>query len=223
MSLSSLSSLYKHPYFHGIQTIQEAEAIRKASAEESGNPDVHIWFLLETENRGPAGRYFKPTILCPVNGDDTFSPVYGSCNECSDLSLIELPIYQFVEFLDEPMPDEVISCRVEAYQVLNESVRVISTSMFRKNLVKRRNPHDLAQLARATIFDNLNKCNCGSMANLWNLPRILVYSENQPTCCDRLLSLEIDQLEITVSEKLMMKKLIPGAQIFKWISLHLFL
>ena len=199
----SLKSLYEHPYFHGILTIQEAEAIRKASAEESGNPDVHIWFLLETENR--AGRYFKPTILCPV---------YGSCYECSNTSnllLSELPIYQF---LDEPMPDEVISCRVEACQVLNESVRITSTSMFRKNLVKRRNPHDLAQLARATIFDNLNKCNCGSMANLWTQP-----NRQLANCCDRLLSLEIDQLEITVSEKIMMKKLIPGAQIFKWISL----
>ena len=187
----SLSSLYKHPYFHGILTIQEAEAIRKASAEESGNPDVHIWFLLETENRGPAGRYF---IL-------------------SDLLLNELPIYQFVEIFDEPMPDKVISWeRGVACQVLNESVWIISTSMFRKNLVKRRNPHDLAQLARATIFDNLNKCNCGSMANLWTQPNCQLAN-----CCDRLLSLEIDQLEITVSEKIMMKKLIPGAQIFKWI------
>ena len=200
----SLSSLYKHPYFHGILTIQEAEAIRKASAEESGNPDVHIWFLLETE--GPAGRYFKPTILCPV---------YGSCYECSHPLLNELPIYHFVEFLDEPMPDEVISYRgvANTCQVLNESVWIISTSMFRKNLVKRRNPHDLAQLARATIFDNLNKCNCGSMANLWTQPNCQLAN-----CCDRLLSLEIDQLEITVSEKLMMKKLIPGAEIFKWIK-----
>ena len=186
----SLSSLYEHPYFHGILTIQEAEAIRKASAEESGNPDVHIWFLLETENRGPAGRYF---IL-------------------SDLLLNELPIYQFVEIFDEPTPDEVISCRGVVCQVLNESVWIISTSMFRKNLVKRRNPHDLAQLARATIFDNLNKCNCGSMANLWTQPNCQLAN-----CCDRLLSLEIDQLEITVSEKIMMKKLIPGALIFKWI------
>ena len=64
----SLRFLYSHPFFHGIKTKQEAEAIRKASAEESGNPDVHIWFLLETENifRGPVGQYFKPMILGPV-------------------------------------------------------------------------------------------------------------------------------------------------------------
>ena len=184
----SLRFLYAHPFFHGIKTNQEAEAIRKASAEESGNPDVHIWFLLETENIiGPAGRHFRPMILGPVV-DDSFY-------ELTNL----VPTYQFVEFLDEPMPDEVISCQVMACRVLTPKNILSKMSTSTRHMVQRRNPHDLAQLARATIFDNLNKCNCSSRRN----------------CCDRLLSLEIDQLEIPVSEKLMMKKLIPEAQTFR--------
>ena len=77
-------------------------------------------------------------------------------------------------------------------------------SIFRRHCnpaMERRNPDELGQLARATIFDNLNKCN----------------SSSKTSCCDRIwkLMMKIDQLEIPVSEKLMMKKLIPGAQTFR--------
>ena len=126
----------------------------------------------------------------------------------------ELPIYQFVEFLDEPMPDEVISCQFMACQVLNEQMKY-PIYMGTRHLVQRRNPHDLAQLARATIFDNLNKCNGSSETNccekVYQLETDDCYLKR--CCCDRIwkLIMKIDQLEIPASEKLMMKKLIPGA------------
>ena len=47
----SLKSLYEHPFFHGILTIHEAKALWKASAKESGNSGVYIWFLLESEDK----------------------------------------------------------------------------------------------------------------------------------------------------------------------------
>ena len=61
-------------------------------------------------------------------------------------------------------------------------------------MVKRRGPNKLAELSRATIFDNLN-CSCGTKGD----------------CCKRILSEKIDQLQITETEKVMLKKLIPFA------------
>ena len=87
---------------------------------------------------------------------------------------------------DEPVTDQFVKETYEPH--------------YRRHMVvERRNPHDLAQLARATIFDSLRKCDCRTKTNY----------------CERILSLEIDQLEIPVSEKLLMKKLIPGA----WLSI----
>ena len=56
-------------------------------------------------------------------------------------------------------------------------------------MVKRRGPNKLAELTRATIFDNLN-CSCGTKGD----------------CCKRILSEKIDQLQITETEKVMLKK-----------------
>ena len=58
-------------------------------------------------------------------------------------------------------------------------------------MVERRNPHALCELARATIFDNLNHCNCRTKSD----------------CCDRILSEKIDQLEIPETEKVKLKKI----------------
>ena len=56
-------------------------------------------------------------------------------------------------------------------------------------MVKRRGPNKLAEVTRATIFDNLN-CSCGTKGD----------------CCKRILSEKIDQLQITETEKVMLKK-----------------
>ena len=62
-----------------------------------------------------------------------------------------------------------------------------------QHMVERRNPHELCQLARATILDNLNHCNC----------------RTKNDCCSRILSEKIDQMEIPETEKVKLKKLIP--------------
>ena len=146
----SLKSLYEHRLFHGILTISEAEALWKASVEESGNREAYIWFLTEI--------------------DDHFeSVIYGSRNRDSK------PASRFVEQLNySPMAQK---------------------------MVQRRNPHELGQVARATIFDNLNKS-------------ITIGRTINHNCCDRIwkLMMKIDQLPLPVSEKLMMKKLIPAAR-----------
>ena len=90
---------------------------------------------------------------------------------------------------NEPMTNQF----VEHWHYTSAMVYWPPSSVSAQHMVERRNSHDLSQLARATIFDNLKKCNCRTKNN----------------CCDEILSLEIDQLEIPVSEKLMMKKLIP--------------
>ena len=64
-----------------------------------------------------------------------------------------------------------------------------------QHMVKRTNPHAMAELARATIFDNLNHCSCRTKSD----------------CCNRILSEKIDQLRIPEPEKVMLKKLIPFA------------
>ena len=146
----SLKSLYEHPFFHGILTISEAEALWKASVEESGNPEAYIWFLTEI--------------------DDHFeSVIYGSRNRDS-----------------KPDTD----------QFVQQDSKMIQSGY---DMVERRNPHELGQLARATIFDNLIKST--------SYCRLISHN-----CCDRIwkLMMKIDQLEIPVSEKLMMKKLIPA-------------
>jgi hypothetical protein len=150
---ASLKSLYEHPLFHGIKTMDEAKALWKAKIEESGNPEAYIWFLMETEDQ------FESVIYL------------GSRHNSGNGS-------------DEPVTDQFVKETYEPH--------------YRHMVVERRNPHDLAQLARATIFDSLRKCDCRTKNN----------------CCERILSLEIDQLEIPVSEKLLMKKLIPGARLF---------
>ena len=61
----------------------------------------------------------------------------------------------------------------------------------RYNLVERRNPHDLAQIARANIMDNIN-CRCRTKTDR----------------CVRNLEGKIDQLRIPKSEKINIKKLI---------------
>jgi hypothetical protein len=152
---ASLKSLYEHPLFHGIKTMDEAKALWKAKIEESGNPEAYIWFLMETEDQ------FESVIYL------------GSRHNSGNGS-------------DEPVTDQFVETYEPHYP------------HYRHMVVERRNPHDLAQLARATIFDSLRKCDCRTKNN----------------CCERILSLEIDQLEIPVSEKLLMKKLIPGARLF---------
>ena len=86
--------------------------------------------------------------------------------------------------------------------------------------VERRNPHDLGQLARATILDNLNKCKgssetncCEKVCQLETDDWITDDCYLKLCWCDRIwnLMMKIDHLEIPASEKLMMKKLIPGA------------
>ena len=166
MSPKSLCSLYEHPLFHGIKTKDEAEALWKAKIEESGNPEAHIWFLMERDNQ------FE-------------SVIYGSRNITSkpgtDQFVEQDPIMVFIQWPS----------------------------------VERRNPHDLGQLARATILDNLNKCNGSSETNCCEKVCQLETDDCylKRCCCDRIwkLIMKIDQLEIPASEKLMMKKLIPGA------------
>ena len=62
------------------------------------------------------------------------------------------------------------------------------------SFVKRRGPNKLAELSRATIFDNLN-CSCRTKGDN----------------CKGILSEKIDQLQIPETEKFMIKKLIPLA------------
>ena len=61
----------------------------------------------------------------------------------------------------------------------------------RYNFVERRNPHDLSQIARANIMDNIN-CPCRTKTDR----------------CVRNLEEKIDQLRISKSEKINIKKLI---------------
>ena len=74
-----------------------------------------------------------------------------------------------------------------------------------QHMVKRTNPHAMSELARATIFDNLNHCNCRTKSD----------------CCTWVLSEKIDQLRIPEPEKVMLKKLIPFAYSYHnscWIN-----
>ena len=100
--------------------------------------------------------------------------------------------------------DELQSClygnRYRSNQ--SEEPRLIFTELEYPDLtcaisepVKIRGPHKLAELSRATIFDNLN-CSCRTKGD----------------CCKRILSEKIDQLRIPEPEKVMLKKLIPFAR-----------
>ena len=63
---------------------------------------------------------------------------------------------------------------------------------FSTELMERRNPQDLSQIARATIMDSIN-CPC----------------RRKTDCCVRILEEKIDSLRIPESEKVNIKKLIP--------------
>ena len=166
-----LKELYEHPFFHGIKTKDEAEALWKESQDpEAVNYNCcYVWFAMESKDRILTYIYQGPRH----NPDNDFEPLTG----------------QFFGLVDY--------CCCQHDQKF--ATTGIEELYMRDPLVKRNNPHDLPQLARAAVFDNLNTCECFGR-RITNL---------NSDCCDRILSEKINQLEIPESEKNMLKKLIP--------------
>ena len=166
-----LKELYEDPFFHGIKTKDEAEALWK----ESQNPEAvnynccYVWFAMESQDRILTYIY-QGSRHDPNNH---FEPLTG----------------QFFGLVDY--------CCCQHDQKF--ATTGIEELYMRDPLVKRNNPHDLSQLARAAVFENLNTCEC-------SFRRIHGFNNY---CCDRILSEKINQLEIPQSEKNMLKKLTP--------------
>ena len=176
-----LKELYEHPFFHGIKTKDEAEALWKESQDpEAVNYNCcYVWFAMESKDR----------ILTYIyqgfrhNPDNDFEPLTG----------------QFFGLVDYDWNQHKHkNCKF--VKTGTGKNRVHSEDFYlRDPLVKRNNPHDLSQLARAAVFENLNTCEC-------SFRRITGLNSD---CCDRILSEKINQLEIPQSEKNMLKKLTP--------------
>ena len=105
--------------------------------------------------------------------DEFKSVIYGSRHSSRNVGELN----QFIQS-DEPLTGQFLE-HDPAYKPQSQ------------HMVERRNPHELSELARATIFDNLNHCKCRTKRD----------------CCNRILSEKIDQMEIP--EKVELKKLIP--------------
>ena len=160
LGIRKLKDLYEYPYFHGIKTKDEAEALWKAKIEESGNPEAYIWFAMESQDR------VFTTCL------------YGSRND---------------PWSDKPLTGQFLEIQYGNSWKIHSVGSSWTSDLF--PMVERKNPHAATELARATIFDNLNDRECFEFFNC--------------NCCNRRLSEKIDRLEIPESEKVMLKKIIP--------------